>query len=289
MKTSKTSSFIIYTRIIIFIVFYGALFALLSYHTLSSMTEFKYDIIDFLKTLIYNEQNKIEFISKITILLKLLNIFLLFLLVLFSFSMFSSGLTGFFYPVLAEKYGYEKNSLKKTIKKITEWQIYKNLNILFPFLGFIFIFSFLIFIGTIFFNTFISVLGANTGLIFFTLSFTGFNLMFFLSLVIIFTIRKIINSGFGAEIAVSEPEIQNNAIFLRSKKFIYSEKSNFFLISVYGLFLILILIQVKNLNLLDLKVFSTFFAFNCISYTGLKYIKTRAYIKSLLNYYEKKL
>ncbi len=287
MGNLKNNNFLYFTRIIFFILFYGLLFALLSYYTLVSLSEIQQDILNFLKSLIYSEEDRLGMGAKLVLGLKILNVFLFFLLTLFSFSMFSSGLTGFFYVTSAKKHGYEKIDLPLALKKVTEWQLYKYPLIFLPVLKFILAAGVLFIIAVVLFNSIVAGIGVITGLSFLVLSFIGFNLMFFLSLAILVTLWKVINLSFGTEIAISEPGLDNQTISLRSRRIITAARSNALLLFVYLVFGFLLLVQLKNLDILNAQVFSIFFSFNALTYAGVKYLKTNAYIKSLLNYYEK--
>lgn len=287
MKNPKIKTLFEHAGIILFTIFFGLVFAFLSYNTLLSSLEIQQDIVEFLKALIYNEEDKLGFAAKAIISLKILNILLSFILMVFSFSLFSSGLTGLFYRTSAKKHGYEEVGHGRTLKKTVEWQLYRYSSTFLPLLVFILAAGMLFLLGVTFFNWIITGMGISTGLTFFILAFTGFNFMFFLSLAVLASLLKTISLGFGTEIAVSEPELENKIISGRSKRIISQLPGNFLLLFVYTVFVILLLVQAKSLNLMNASVFSAFFILNSIAYAGIKYLKTNAYINSLLNYHEK--
>lgn len=286
MKNQKNSSLLYLVGIVFFILFFGLIFGLLAYYTLISVLEIQQDVLEFLKALIYNEEESFGAAAKFTLFLKTLNIVLYFLLALFSFSLFSSGLSGLFYTFSAKREGYEEVSQAQAFRKIIEWQLYKYFVIFLPLMGFVFATGIFILAGVVFFNYIVTGIGVSAAISFFILSFAGFNLMFFLSLAVLAALRKAINTIFGTEIAVSEPELDNRSIALRSKRIFPAAGSNFLLLFVFAIFALLLALQVKNLNIIDAQVFTAFILFNSVGYAGLKYLKTNAYIKSLLNYYE---
>ncbi len=287
MQSLRNSDFLSFVRITSFILFYGTLFALLCYYTLASLPEINQDILEFLKALIYKEDSETDIGSRITLGLNIFNILLFFLLAVFSFSMFSSGLSGLFYVISAKKYGYEEINLLQAIKRITEWQLYKYFLVILPLLGFITVAGVLFLLSVLFFNAIVTGIGLFTGISFFIMSFIFFNLMFFLSLSILGVLWKSINLVFGTEIAVSEPQLDNLKISLRSERLIRAARSNFLLLFIYVVFGFLLMIQLIYLDILNIGIFSVFFTFNALGYAGIKYLKANAYIKSLLNYSEK--
>ena len=287
MKVQTFNNFFYTGRIFLFILLFGLIFALFSYYTLLSLSEVHQGFFDFLKALIYNENEGIGFVPKLVLTAKILNISLFFLLTLLSFALFSSGLSLFFYTWLAQKHGYEKINLLKAFKKSFKWQIYRYSYTFFALAAFVMISGLLIISGVFFFDLIVTAVGVNTGLTSFVLNFTGFNMMFFLSLAVLFTLWNGINLCFGTEIAVSEPDLDNKTISLRSKRIIFTKPETFILFFIYCVFGLFLVMQVGSLDLFDKTVFSTFFILNAFSYVMIKYLKTSAYINSLLEYYEK--
>lgn len=287
MRTRISSEPLYLTRIAIFIFVFGVVFAVFTYSTLISFTEIQSELTSFLKSLIYNEEGQIGLSIKLTLALKIINTILFLFSALFSFALFSSGLSGLFYVIAARKHGYEVIDQLHALKKIIEWQIYKYLRTFLPLFGFILVTGVLFLLGVILFNFIVTSSGIITGLTSFILGFIGFNLMFFLALAVLATIWRTANLSFGTEIALSEPDLDNKTIALRSKRIITASGKNILLLFVYIVFVTLLLIQPVSLNIVDGQAFIAFFILNSINYAGVKYLKTNAYIYSLLNYHEK--
>ncbi len=286
MKTRINKDPFYLTRIVIFIFLSGIVSAVFAYSTLVCASEIQQDALSFLKALIYSDKTRIGLSIELTLALKVINTILLLLSALFSFSMFSSGLSGFFYVISARKHGYERIDQLHAFKKIIEWQFYKYTQTFIPLMGFLIFTGIVFLLGVMLFNFIVTSSGIITGLTSFILGFIGFNLMFFLSLAVLAVIWKSVNLSFGTEIAVSEPELDNKTIALRSKRIITACEKNILLFFVYIVFVSLLLIQVTSFNIFNEQTFIAIFVLNSINYAGLKYLKTNAYIHSLLNYRE---
>ncbi|HSA06713.1 MAG TPA: hypothetical protein P5556_06005 [Candidatus Gastranaerophilales bacterium] len=287
MKTQGLNSFFCAIQTICFILFFGFILFFFSYHTLLSLSEAQQGLWGLLKAIIYNENGHIETNSQWHLSFKIINIILGFLAVLFSFSMFSSGLSALFYRILAKKYGYIEFNPVFSFKKAAKWQLYKYFSIFQPIMIFCLSFALILLSGIMFFNILVSVAGIIPSFVTLILNFINLNLMFFFAFAVLVMAWNFITLTFGAEIAVSEPSLYNERISLRAKRIVFSSPLNILMFLAYIMFVALLITQINSFNLADLNTFMIFFGLNIINYAGIKYLKTYLYINSLLKYYEK--
>ncbi len=287
MKDQKVYNFFYHLRISNFILITGLIFGLFFYYTLISLSGLQGSVSEALEILIFKQDSSFGLYPQIVLSLKVVNVFLGSLLSLFFFSLFSSGMSAFFYNLLAKKHGYEKVNLEETLKKIIDWQSYRYFKVLWP-LGIYFItLSVFIILGSTFFNFIVSVIGINLSITSFIITFLGLNFMFLFVLALLFSLWNHLNMSFGTEIIVSEPEITNKNAALRSKRLIFTSGRNILLFLTFMIFISIVGKQLLIFDIQEIKTFFIFFALNCLGYAGIKYLKTSAYIKLLLNYYEK--
>ena len=287
VKIPKFSEFSQKARISVFLTATGLVFALFFYYTIVSFSGLHGNFFELLRSLIYNQDSSIWLAQQLILSLKTLNVILASLLTLFFFSLFSSGLSFLFYSILAKKHDYNYINPLKSLKKVVEWQLYRYSITFAPLLGFFFISGLLFFLGTAFFNLIVMMVGVNTGIVSFISSFIGFNMMFLFAFSGLITLWCLMSFCFGAEIAVSEPELDNKTIALRSKRLAFAVPENYILFAIYALFGILLVMQLKMVDVLNFRNFEAFFVFNILSFAGLKYLKTSAYINSLLTHHER--
>ena len=243
--------------------------------------------LDILRGLIYNQEGNIAFTQKAILSLKTINTVLASILTLFLFSIFSSGLSFLFYNIQARKYCYNYIKPANALKKVFEWQVYRYSVSIAPLLGFFLVAGLFFFLGTTFFNFIVALVGINSGVISFISAFISFNMMFLLAFSVLISLWNLINFCFGTEIAISEPELDNKTIALRSKRIAFAVQENLILFSIFALFGILLVMQLSMVDVINFRNFEGVFVFNIVSFAGLKYLKTSAYINSLLTYHEK--
>jgi len=272
--------------VLLFTIAAGLVFGGFAYYFLLSADVVHVNVEEFFEELVKSQDEGADILPSITLGFQTLNAMLAFALTLFSFSLFSSGLSSLFYSKLAKKHGYEKVDGRQALRKTIEWQAYRYFFTFLPIAAFGVIFGILALLGIMLFNPLMMLVGFSAGLVSLLASFVGLNVMFFLSLAVLLTLWNFTGMVFGTEIAVSEPGLDNRTIAQRSGKIVYRSE-NLLLFLAYSVFVVFLATELARMhdNIPGLSAFVALFLINISAYTGIKYLKTSSYIRSLLNCY----
>lgn len=286
LNSEKVKKFVNNNNVLLFTIASGLIFGGFAYYFLLSADVVHVNVEEFFEELVKSQDEGADVLPSITLGFQTLNAMLAFALTLFSFSLFSSGLSSLFYSKLAKKHGYEKVDGRQALRKTIEWQVYRYFFTFLPLVAFGAIFGILALLGVMLFNPLMTLVGYSVGLVSLLTSFVGLNIMFFLSLAVLLTLWNFTGMVFGTEIAVSEPGLDNRTIAQRSGKIVYRSENLmlFFVYSAFVLFLVAELARMHD-NIPGLSAFVALFLVNISVYAGIKYLKTSSYIRSLLNYY----
>lgn len=242
--------------LLILIVLLGIGLILSINSTLEAFSGIHTGVYQWLKSLIYEEDKSFWglFMQVTTGVLFLCLTFMFYLL-------FSSGLSLFF------------SGKSEGFMRALGWQLYKYANVFLPVVIVSTVAAALISVSIFFFNTLMTVSGISIGIVSFISTFAGLNIIFFSIFAIIFSLWLLLKFNYGTEIALNEPELNYKTIALKAKKF----SVNLPLISVYLVFIAFFIMQLTKVN--ESTIFPLLFL-NIISYAGIKYLKTSAYVKS---------
>jgi hypothetical protein len=286
-ETDKIKEFANKNGVLLFTIAAGLVFGGLSYYFLLSADAVHVSVESFAEELIKNQDDGANMLPNITLGLQVLNVVLAFALTLFSFSLFSSGLSRLFYINLAKKYGYEETDRRQTLRKTIEWQVYRYFMAFLPLIGYAAVAGVLSLLAVLLFSPLMAIVGLSAGVVAILASFVGLNMMLFFALAVLLTLWNFTGMIFGTEIVVSEPELEKKTIARRSERIVYT-RENFLLFLVYSAFILVIATEIVRMhdNIPGFWAFLMMFSTNTMAYVGIKYLKTSAYIRSLLRYYE---
>ncbi len=144
----------------------------------------------------------------------------------------------------------------------------------------------------LFFNLIMQLAGINIGVTTFICSFIGVTVFFGILISLFYAVWKYLITSFGSEICISEPDLDNETIMERSEKLLLSNYKGFFsgFIMLFWLFsaILGVFVIAVHYNPLSIKGFVLCLAFytgNLGLYSVLKVFKIKAYLSSLLSYY----
>lgn len=238
----------------------------------------------FIKTILFKESMQIEYLSPLSLTLK---IFLSFASLYFIFVLYSVISIIFAYSSCKIEANnilpYEYNLIDLIFRGLS-WNFRRMLFIITPPAIVIAIALTLFLIITSFFNIFLVFAGINLGFIVFTGVFTFLSLLFAFIFSLIISFQRTITTALGMQIAVSEPDLPNDKIQKRSLKMSCARFKNTGLIGLYILFNLILIIQfidiifLKNINSLVIIIISLF---DVVLFAGLSYLKTIFYFDSM--------
>jgi len=234
----------------------GTALVLAIYYTVHSFSGMQEGIIDWLKSVIYDQQNDYS-----GLFFQMLSIGLLSALSFLLYTLFSCGLSLVFLARPDE------------FKRAVQWQLYKYFHSFLPF-GIVYKLTVLLLaISIIYFNVILAFLGINIGVFVFFSTFIALNLLFLLISGIFFGLWQLITLSYGTELAIVEPELRNKEIISKLKTL----PVNHFMVFLYLVFIVLLIFQLSKFN--EVSVLATLLLVlpGCV---GIKYLKTSAFVKS---------
>ncbi|MDD3149990.1 MAG: hypothetical protein PHV68_04075 [Candidatus Gastranaerophilales bacterium] len=189
---------------------------------------------------------------------------------------------------------YKKYPISEIILKVISWNFYRLKIVFLPIIKML-VFTFsallLIYLG---FNFIITIISFSLS---FTVFVATFSIISFLGLIFASLLKlfwRIILTEFALECAVSEPDLLNEYVLKRSKKFIFQNPYNLIFLSLNYAFIFALLFQfgylAVNSQILTYEnmhyiLFVLFFDF--IAWLILKCFKIYLYQENLVNYYNK--
>lgn len=288
MNLQKVDKPLYAAKIAVFTILTGALLGLSIYYLLGSLSGIQQNIFEWLKSLIYEQKSGFELLPGASLGSQVLNIMSATFLTFFSYMFFSFCLSFVFYNFQAKKYNYKHLNFSASLKKAIQWQFYRYNSTFMPLLIFIITGGVLSVLLVTFFNQIMFFVGFNISAVSFVSTFIALNMLLLFSIIVLYSLWNMATLSFGTEISLSEPGLDNKKILLRSKRLIQTKPGNIMFLFINLIFISCLTFQFKNLDISgNIYLFTAFFLFNMISYAGIKYLKTSAYINSLIDYYKK--
>ncbi|OGI00273.1 MAG: hypothetical protein A2Y25_01430 [Candidatus Melainabacteria bacterium GWF2_37_15] len=234
----------------------GTAFVLAVYFTVYSLSGMQAGIVDWLKSVIYDQQKDYS-----RLFFQMLSIGLLSTLTFLLYILFSSGLSA---VLLARP--------DKFIRAI-RWQLYKYFHSFLPF-GIAYKATVLLLaLSIIYFNVILSFSGINIGVVVFISTFIGLNILFLLIFGIFFGFWRLAKLSYGTEIAIIEPELANKEVKIKAK----AASVDYLMVFLYLVFIVLFIVKLFRVDEISLIALLLLIL---PSYIGIKYLKTSAFVKS---------
>lgn len=244
--------------LIIITLLLGLALVLSVYSTIQAFLGIQQSVIVWLKSVIYDQDK-----SSLDLIINLICLVILTLCSFMLYLSYSASLCSLF--------------LSKTqgLKKALQWQIYKHFKVFMPLCSVLLITTAVIFFSIWAFNYILTISGVSLFLVVATSTFIGLNILIALIISNIHGLLQMIKMGFGTEITLDQPELELKTVENRSKSY----PVNFSIIFIWTVFLALLALQLYYTNPSAL-LYVLFL--NILSYTGIKYLKTSTYAKTVV-------
>ncbi len=290
MQLKANNVFDTFSLLFLAVIIFTGLVVLIKY-TLLTISGLYEPVFAWIKLILNEEKITNNLIFQSIIILKILSVLIASGFIFIIYSALSTVFSCIFYKLCSRNYKKVNHPLKFSLIKGMKWNFYRTFLITAPPLSVIIIGSLLLISSIVFFNFFIKIAGLSVSFSTFFISFISFSLFFLFIFSLLFSLWQLVSTIFGIEIAVSEPKLQNKIIETRSKKLIFSQKTNILLGISYLVFIYNIIIQIKYVLISDLlashsgnNLLNIIILFNLGCFMILEYLKASSYVNSLMEH-----
>ena len=197
-------------------------------------------------------------------------------------------------------YDSQKNIIFKqadpvtTIVRVINWNIYRLYYVFLPLLTVSAIALVLFLIVSFCFNVIEMIAGVSLGLVIFVGTFILLSLIAIFIYALFCTLKNLVNSSFGIECVVSEPELSNKVVAQRSKRLSFVKPIN--LLLHFSFLIFILLMTVESLGIIFFKncisgdntyIFVHLTILNILFYVGIGYFKNVLYVESIVAKYKR--